>query len=384
SGGIGEKEGSENIREEIDDLIERAKKINPDFTLNGSNSMGIVSNPSKINTMFIPKDKLTPPLGENKAVAPCAFISQSGAFVLSVLGKMENLKPVYSVMTGNQLDITVPDYAAYLAEDKNINVILLYIEGLKEGEGTLLQAAVKKARAGGKNVVIYMAGRTPSGQKAVMGHTASIAGDFESARQILSREGAIMAETFEEFESFADMACSYNRMPPKSGKVFMISNAGFETSGMADNILPGGPIEAPYPSPALKARLEETLKKYKLNNIVDVRNPFDVTPMCPDQATLEIIEAAFESGEYGSVIFSTIPYSPVIKTLKEDNPDFMGKLAALCYKHKIPAVVSVSAGVKFDYYRQTGVDAGLTVFVESDNAVKKLARFTESYKKQAH
>ncbi|MDR0734881.1 MAG: acetate--CoA ligase family protein [Elusimicrobiota bacterium] len=375
SGGIGEKEGSHEIRQKVEDMIIAAKKINPDFTLNGSNSLGAVSNPGKINTLFIPKDKLTPPLGGTGNYAPCAFISQSGAFVISALGKMEHIKPLYCVTTGNQLDISVPDFADYLAADDKVKVILLYIEGLKEGEGALLAQAVTKARANGKNVVIYMAGRTPSGQKAVMGHTASIAGDYITAKQIIGGAGAFMADTFGEFEAFAQMACSYSGMKPRNNKVFTISNAGFETSGMADNVREGGPLALAYPSPELKEKLGIILKKYKLDGIVDVRNPFDVTPMCPDEAALEIAQTVFKSGEYGSFIFSTIPLSPVIKTLEADKPDFMPKLAALSRQYGVPAVVSVSSGSRFAYYRQTALDAGLAVFMEADNAVRKLSAF---------
>ena len=375
SAGIGETEGSHDIRREVEDMIAAAKKNNPDFVLNGSNSLGVVSNPGKINTLFIPKDKLTPPLGGPGNYAPCAFISQSGAFVISALGKMEHIKPLYCVTSGNQLDITVPDYANYLADSDKVKVILLYIEGLKENEGTLLQAAVKKARSCGKTVVLYMAGRTPSGQKAVMGHTASIAGDYVTAKQIIGCAGAWMADTFEEFESFAQMACSYANIKPKNNKVFMMSDAGFETSGMADNVLPGGPVELPFPQPALKAQLDEVLKKYKLDAIVNARNPFDVTPMCPDAAKLEIAQAVFKSGEYGSFIFSVVPLSPVTKTLEADKPDIMPKLADLSREYGVPAVVSITAGKRYNYYRQTALDAGLAVFMEADNAVRKLAAF---------
>jgi hypothetical protein len=99
--------------------------------------------------------------------------------------------------------------------------------------------------------------------------------------------------------------------------------------------------------------------------------------MCPDEATLEIAQTVFKSGEYGSFIFSTIPLSPVIKTLEADKPDFMPKLAALAREYGVPAVVSVSSGSRFAYYRQTALDAGLAVFMEADNAVRKLAAFLE-------
>ncbi len=375
SGGIGEKEGSQTIREEVDNIILEGKKINPLFTLNGSNSLGIVSNPAKINTLFIPTSKLVAPLGVNPKLAPCAFISQSGAFVVSSLGKMENIKPVYSVMTGNQLDVTVADLAAYLADDDKIKVLMLYIEGLKEGEGVLLQEAVKKARAKGKNIVIYLAGRTAAGQKAVMGHTASIAGDYPVAKTLLEAAGALMANTIEDFEALTQLACAVTETPPKNTKVFMISNAGFETSAMADNITAGSLIKLPFPDDKTKNEMAGIVKKYKLDNIVDVRNPFDTTPMCPDDAAVEIIECAAQSGLYGAIFFATIPLSPAVKTLESEHPDIMERLAQIGKKYKLPVFVSVSCGSKFAYYKQTVFDAGLCLFTTADNAVRKWEQY---------
>ncbi len=375
TGGIGEKEGSAKAKEALDAIIAEGKKINPDFAVNGSNSLGIVSNPSKVNTLFIPKNKLTPPLGGNKNFAPCAFISQSGAFVISALGKMPEVKPEYCVMTGNQNDITVADYVKYLAQGDKVKVIMVYSEGLKAGDGIKMKEAIKAAKANGKNIVIYAAGRTPVGQKAVMGHTASIAGDFLTIKQIFERAGALVASTFAEFELLTRAALALTDTPPANNNVFMISNAGFETSGMADNILRGGPVKAAAPSPALKEKLQAVLAKYKLDTIVDVRNPFDITPMCPDAAALEITRAAAQSGEYGSIIFATIPLSPVLKSLKEEDPQIMPALAAISKEYKTPVCVSVSAGAAFDYYRQTATDAGLCVFLEADTAVRILTKF---------
>lgn len=376
SGGIGEKEGSQGIKQQVDDLIKTGKELNPAFTLNGSNSLGMVSNPANMNTLFIPKDKFTPPLGADYNHAPCAFISQSGAFVISALSKMEEIKPVYSVMTGNQLDVSVTDYVEYLAGEEKIKTILLYIEGFKEGEGARLKKAVAKLKEQGKTAVIYLAGRTQAGQKAVMGHTASIAGDYISAKILLGAEGALMADNFEDFISLSRLACC--AVKPKNNKVFMISNAGFESSGMADNITADSPVCALAPCKELEEELKEILARYSLNSLVDVRNPFDVTPMCGDEAVLEIVEAAAKSGKYGAVLFSTIPLSPAVKTLKEENPYLMQKLAQISRTYKLPVIISVSAGSRFDYYRDSAKNEGLCVFTNADDAVRKLALYLQS------
>ncbi|MGB2579333.1 acyl-CoA synthetase (NDP forming) [Elusimicrobium simillimum] len=374
SGGVGEKEGSEGLKEDIENLIVEARKTNPDFMLNGGNSLGIVSNPSKVNTLFIPKNKLTPPLGVNEKLKPCAFLSQSGAFVVSTLSKNPWLKPVYSVTVGNQLDATVTDYASYAVEDEDVKVLLLYIEGFKFMDGRNLVNVVERAKELNKDVIIYKAGRTAAGQKAVMGHTASIAGSYTVTKTLLERAGAIMADTFEEFETLANMCMSYNRT---NGKTFMISNGGFETSGMADNIEDGDVITCPFPSDKLKEEMKAVLKTYKLDSIVDVRNPFDITPMAPDAAYFDIISAAAKSGEYGQIVYSMIPLSPVVKTLPEENPDVFAKLAKLKEETGLPVYVVVAGGEKFDVYASMGRAEGFVVMRDADKLVKMITKFVK-------
>lgn len=370
TGGIGEKEGSDNLGKEVLDIIKEGKKINPAFTVNGSNSLGLVSNPAKFNSLFIPKEKFTPPLGENTALAQSAFISQSGAFMLASLGKMEHIKPLYCVMTGNQQDATVTDYAQHLINENKVKLLMLYIEGLKAGEGEILAKNIAQGKEKGIQTLIYMAGRTPQGQKAVMGHTASIAGNYFTAKKLLSKAGAFMAESFEEFEDLAQGLSSIAGKEIKNNKVFMLSNGGFETSGMADSIPANSAISAELPQASLKEELLAALQKYGLNSLVDIRNPFDVTPMCPDKAALEIMQAVIKSGEYGIVLFSTVPVSPAIKTLPEEKADFLIKLADIAKKYKANVFAAVSAGSRYDFYRRSGQDSGLAVFNHADKAVK--------------
>jgi acyl-CoA synthetase (NDP forming) len=207
SGGMGEKAGSEKVKDEVLAVIAEGRRKNPDFAVSGGNSMGIVSVPAKVNTFFIPKKKLVIGAAENAAHARTAFISQSGAFVISMVSKMEWLKPAYCVTVGNQMDVTVCDYVEQVVEDDTVKVILVYLEGLKEEDGLKLAHSVARARASGQTVIVYKAGRTPTGTKAVMGHTASIAGDFVVMRAILSCAGAWVAEDFDQFEDLTQMAC---------------------------------------------------------------------------------------------------------------------------------------------------------------------------------
>ncbi len=377
SGGMGEKEGTEHVKDKVLDIIVKARQKNPDFALSGGNSLGIVSNPSKVNTLFIPKHKMPPPLGETTGHAKTAFISQSGAFVITVTSKYPEFRPEYCVTVGNQMDVTVPDYAAAAAQDPEIKAILLYMEGLKPGDGLRLVKTVTEAVKAGKRVAVYKAGRTPTGQKAVMGHTASIAGSFTAAKQLLEKAGAFVAETLEEFEDYAQLCAAYGDSKRGATRMFLLSNAGFESAAMADNIRTGSSISPVYPSPELKAKLAQILKDGRIDGIVDVNNPFDVTPMAPDMVLERVTEEVLKSGEYDAMIVSPVPLTVTMKTLPEENlaESITPKLAALSRQYKTPVAFCVAAGDLYGPYRNSAAKQGLAAFVSADRCLRAFEAF---------
>jgi len=346
--------------------------------------MGIVLNKAKVNTFFIPEYKLEHPIGVNPNIAPTAFVSQSGAFVIAAESTMPWLKPLYSITVGNQQDITVVDYLDSLADDEEIKVMLVYMEGFKPGDGLALTKILRRAKANGKQVVIYKAGRTAFGQKAVMGHTASIAGDYLVTDMILSQNGALVAQNFEEFYDFAMLACHFADYGPIGRNTFLMSNAGFEAVGMADNFTSS--IKTDFPDDAqLKAELQQVLKESRLDGLVDVRNPFDVTPMAPDKAWAEILKRTIPHPGFDAAVVSNVPLSGSVQTLpageghKEDftKGSFLGIAADVARKAKKPLVFCVDSGRLYDAYCDYALKLGLPTFRTADRAVKMYIRYLD-------
>ncbi|HOW89899.1 MAG TPA: CoA-binding protein, partial [Elusimicrobiales bacterium] len=381
SGGMGEKAGSEGVAAGVEGAIERARLKNPDFALSGGNSLGIVLPRSKVNTLFIPEYKMAYPLGENPRTAGTAFVSQSGAFVISALSKMPWLKPAYSVTVGNQQDVTVVDYVDRLSEEEDLKVILVYIEGFKYADGLLLARVIEKARKKGKQIVLYKAGRTAAGQKAVMGHTASIAGDYQAARAVLGRAGALVADDFDSFNDLAMLACHFSGFSPGSGRVFFMSNAGFEAAGMADRAAP--PLSAEPAGDRLAGDIRKALKEHRLDAIVDVKNPLDITPMASDAAIGKVTELALRSGEFGAVLLSMVPLTPAMNTLPASGsayPDdlersFLGPAAELMRQERTPLILCVAAGELYDPYCARALELGIPVFRSADRAALRYGEY---------
>ncbi len=93
--------------------------------INGGNCLGIRSRPGRYDTLFIPRWKL--PAGSRPA--PVALITGSGAFAITRLARMAPLDPRYVITIGNQMDLTAGDFLAHLADDPEVRVFGVYVEG---------------------------------------------------------------------------------------------------------------------------------------------------------------------------------------------------------------------------------------------------------------
>lgn len=179
----------------------------------GPNVMGMWSSPSRFNTAF----RFTPPSGH------ISFVSQSGTmggYLLEVAGaKGYGFNKFISV--GNQADLNVVEYLAYLGEDPETRVIVLYLEGLKEGD-RFIEVAGEVTR--NKPIIVHKAGITECGARATLSHTASLAGSDEVFESVCRQAGLI--RTYDVIHAF-DLAEALVKQPlPNGNRVGIIAAGG--------------------------------------------------------------------------------------------------------------------------------------------------------------
>ena len=185
---------------------------------------------------------------------------------------------------------------------------------------------------------------------------------FTISEKLLKDAGAIVCDNFEEFCDMAYLSSYILKYDKEYKNAFMMSNAGFETTGMADNLLR---LKAAEPGNELKKKMEDVLKKYRLDTIVDFKNPMDTTPMAIDEAITEIVKNVASSGDYSAVFISMAPFSPNINTLpaSEEYPDiieksFIKNVSSVMKEIKVPVVLSVSGGVIYEPYVEYAIKNG--------------------------
>lgn len=378
-GGLEEKTGSDTIVAEMHAALARSRRTAWQGPLiNGGNCLGIQSRPGRYDTLFIPEYKLPPGTGP---VSPLAVVSQSGAFAVARASKLAGLRPKYTITAGNQMDVTVGEYLSYLADDPEIEVFAVYVEGFKPLDGLrFLEAAERIAERGG-TVVLYRAGRTPAGAEASASHTASIAGDYAVTRGLARQAGVVLAESIADFEDLVRLFARLGRAPLGGRRLAAVSNAGFECVAMADNL--GDLTLAPLAAETVAA-LEDLLRRSKLASVVDVHNPLDLTPMTADAPFEEAVRLLLADPGVDLGAVGCVPLTAALSTLapgpghREDvarDDAIVRRLVGLRESIAKPWIAVVDSGALYDPMARLLDEAGIPTFRSADRALGLLDRY---------
>jgi indolepyruvate ferredoxin oxidoreductase beta subunit len=383
SGGVGETEGTHDLETAVREAIARGRS-RPDggAVFLGPNCMGVQSRPGLYDTFFIPQSKLD--TRWSAPGRPVALISQSGAFVISRLSNMATLDPAFVVSIGNQMDVSVSDLLWAVGKRDDIDAVGVYMEGFRDTDGLEFLRAVQSVTRAGKTVVFYKAGRTETGRSAAAGHTASVAGDYDICQAAAQHAGAIVVETFREFEQMVELATYLHRKEVRGSRVFAMSNAGMETVGMADAVGDADcSVQMPAFSCELKRRLVEVLAKHKLKGLANPRNPLDITPMAGDDAYADVVQLMAQADEVDALIVSCIPLTPQMNTIASELGEASSLaqvLPAIFEDSRKPLVFVVDSGTVYDPLAAAVRSRGVPVFRSADEAVRALGRYLASRK----
>ena len=377
-GGLGETEGGKETEQRVRQQIVEAHGTadgGPVFV--GGNCLGIQSRPGRYDTFFIPSTKL--PKRWDSPGRRAALVSQSGAYVITRMSNLETLDPRYAISVGNQTDLTISDLLSALVQTGEVDVHGVYVEGFQDWDGLAFARAVGEATSLGQDVVFYKAGRTPAGRSATAGHTASIAGDYNVAIAAAANAGAFVCESFKEFEDMLQVAVHFNGHRIAGTRVGAISNAGYESVGMADGLTgPGYEVSLPSLDDACVGRIRDVLTANRIANLINIRNPLDLTPMASDEVYEECIRAMLDSPLTDAVIAACVPLSPANKTTAEEigHPSsLVRRFPRIREGTDKPLAVVIDAGPLYDPLALGIREAGLCVFRSADSAMRSVGRY---------
>ncbi len=375
-GGLEEKPGAESIVNRIQRTLQRARETEDGGpVVNGGNCLGIRSHPGKYDTLFIPAEKMP---ASRLEPAPVALICQSGAHLVATLDRLGHLDPRYAVSVGNQTDLTIGDYLTALADDHEVRIFAVYVEGFRPLDGQIFLNAVTKIRRRGGHVVVYRAGRTKAGAQASASHTASVAGEYAVLRSLAIQAGAIVAESLDDLSDLITLYTAFDGRMPKGSRLSAMSNAGFECVTIADHL---GPMTLAELSPETQQSMQRLLDENRLAGIVGVHHPWDVTPMMGDEAFTRAAEVLLDDANVDLGMIGCVPLTPALQTQEpedgwsddmEGRSDIVARLLRLWAASEKPFVVVVEGGEGYDPMARALQGGGLPTFRSVDRAMHAL------------
>ena len=297
-----------------------------------------------------------------------SFISQSGALCTAVLDFAADRDFGFSkfISIGNKADVDELDLLRYLHNDKDTEVIMIYLEELRRGHEFIDE--VREITSGERPtpILAIKSGRTHAGAAAAASHTGALAGSEAVYDAIFNQSGIIRVDSIDELFDFAT-AFAYKNLSnlgklrkkiPDGNRVAIITNAGGPGIVATDMTVSSGLRLAQFHSETLEALSSHLPQTANIHNPVDV-----IGDAAQDRYENALGAVVRDEGVDGALVILT----PQSMTNALGTAEAIARIARRTHKPILccfMGVVDVSAGVK---YLQ---EQGIPVYKFPENAAK--------------
>ena len=256
SAGFMESGGDGPKRElELRKIVEKYK-----LNLLGPNCLGIINARNNLNLSFANSPK-------RYSKGKISMISQSGAIGTAFLDwtQSNNIEISKFISLGNKAGLSENEFIEYFRDDKETEIILLYIENFSDGRRFYELA---KSITPEKPIVVLKPGKSEDTQKAMEAHTGSLASSDKIIERALEDSGCIRVEAIEELFNITKLL---DWQPvPKGNNVTIITNAGGVGIDTIDQLSQNG-----LDVKALPDKVQAELAKH-LKPEASTHNPIDL------------------------------------------------------------------------------------------------------------
>lgn len=325
----------------------------------GPNIFGLYSVTPSLNASFGPREI---PKGN------VAIVTQSGALGVAMIGKAAAEKMGLSaiISVGNKSDIDEADLLEYLVPHPETRVILMYIEGVKNGDRLVktLQRASKE-----KPIIVIKAGRSKRGAIAAASHTGSLAGATEIFDAIMKQCGVLRAESIKEaFDWCKFLAIS---VLPKGAETVIITNGG-GIGVIATDACEKYSVELYDDLQILEKIFSSVTPEFG-----STKNPIDLT----GQATADHYNRALEAARHSETIHSVLALycETALFDVASFEPMIERNFHAFQLANK-PIVFSALGGEKIEQLTEGLRRRGVPIFADVTEAVSCLGALYAHYR----
>ena len=310
--GFGEGGSGAEQRRRLDDILTESG-----FLLCGPNCYGILNATSGFAAY---SGQLVEPFTRGNV----ALVMQSGALTHSVTDSAvgRGLGLSHLITTGNEAGVGLGRYVRALAQDEQVGVIGLFIEGLRDVEE--FSAAAIEAAEAGKPVVALTVGRSALGQQAALAHTGAIAGQGSALAGLLRRCHVVQVGDLDEFRETLLLFSA--GLVPSAPAAAITSISGGGTGLLADLSEDLG-----LPVAELSGDSRESLAA-ALPGFATVANPLDLTGASVEDPTIAIQALDLLKADPGvgvvALALNVLRGSAGQESLYREQADLLAKCAA--------------------------------------------------------
>lgn len=321
----------------------------------GPNCVGVINPDPAVRLMGVFAERPLPAAGN------VAFVSQSGALCLSILDDARARGIGFSkfVSIGNKADVGELELLEYLADDPQTDVILMYVEELRDGRA-FIETARRITVERKKPVFALKSGRSLLGARAAKSHTGSLSGSDAAYEAVLRQAGVERVGTMAELFDYAALVSA---RPLVAGpRVAVVTNAGGPGIIAVDAVAASGLTLAEF-SPETGAAIRAAIPPH-----ASAANPVDMTGDADEAMYERVLRAALADPNVDAALVILTPIRPGAseETARAVARATAGttKTVACCFL----GVSDFSAGLAVLH------GAGLPHFPYPENAARALAR----------
>jgi acetate---CoA ligase (ADP-forming) len=289
-------ERGEDVRGEVQRQLGEFARVSG-LRVCGPNCLGVANVAEDIWSCAGSLDYLTvnkPPPGR------VGVICQSGAVGFATIAPRAADLGVglsHLITTGNEADLEFSDFARYLLDDDETDVIAGFVEGFKDVPKFV--EVCRMAAQRGKPLVLIKIGRAQEGSRAARSHTAALTGADETFAALFEQFGVVRVRDYEELLSVANLFSRCGR--PAERGVALVSHSGGLSSLTADLFGAAG-MELPSLSEPARSGISNLLGGFGW-----AANPADITQLAWRDEFRDVIRHLISEPEVGTLVVASTP-----------------------------------------------------------------------------
>ncbi|OGO09037.1 MAG: hypothetical protein A2Y61_07145 [Chloroflexi bacterium RBG_13_60_13] len=358
SAGFAETAIPENVEAQRQ-LVEIARRAG--IRVFGPNCIGIMNPDRRLVTGFHPGISLVP--------GNVGYVTQSGALggslVTMALSQPKPLGFARFGHVGNMCDVSNQELIEEYGNDPRIEVILVYLEGVKDGR-EFMRVASRVTK--NKPVLVLKVGRTQIGAKAALSHTGTLAGADAVYNGAFKQCGVVRANTVHDLIAGAKAVSMLPK--PRGNRVCILTEAGGMGVVSMDEVEAGGVLELAPMSQETCERLTALLPPMAM--VCKPNGYVDMTAAAMAKEFGDAIRLVLSDANVDMVVLNSIPptFLPAMDVAQAIVPVVkeLGKPVAACF----------TVGQAMAETRRYLEESGIPTFESPDYAVRALAMLTQA------